>query len=151
MIVYIDMDDVLCDFTGAKNRINSQYPQMGFPQSQFDFYRRLEPLDGAISAVKSLIASSEYDSYILTAPSIHNPMSYTEKRVWIEEKFGFHFVEKLIICSNKGLLKGRYLIDDNLEGHGQNMFEGELIHFGSARFPGWASVLKYLRIDTSIL
>ena len=90
-------------------------PQLEFPQSQFDFYRRLEPLDGAISAVESLIASSEYDPYILTAPSIHNPMSYTEKRVWIEEKFGFHFVEKLIICSNKGLHKGRYLIDDNLD------------------------------------
>jgi len=41
-----------------------------------------------------------------------NPLSYTEKRVWIEKFFGIDFVEKLIICSNKGLVKGAFLIDD---------------------------------------
>jgi hypothetical protein len=28
MIIYIDMDDVLCDFTGAFNRAIEKFPQM---------------------------------------------------------------------------------------------------------------------------
>jgi 5'(3')-deoxyribonucleotidase len=50
--------------------------------------------------------------------------------------------EKLIISPNKGLLKGDILIDDIVEGKGQEHFEGELIHFGSAKFPDWESVLE---------
>lgn len=36
------------------------------------------------------------------------------------------------------------LIDDNVEGKGQNYFQGELIHFGSQEFPDWMSVRKAL-------
>ncbi len=42
---------------------------------------------------------------------------------------------KLIICSNKGLLKGDILIDDHISGRGQEFFEGKLIHFGQNEYP----------------
>ena len=35
------------------------------------------------------------------------------------------------------------LIDDALE-HGQSEFEGELVHFGSTKFPDWKTVVDYL-------
>lgn len=144
MIVYIDMDDVLCDYSGAIKRALSTNPKLGFPQSQYGFYRKLAPIEGALDAINYFIHSNQFDPYILTAPSTRNPFSYTEKRVWVEEQIGYDFVEKLIICSNKALLKGEILIDDNASGKGQENFEGKLIHFGSSQYPNWTKVLKSL-------
>jgi len=95
--------------------------------------------------VKLLIASDKYEPYILTAPSTRNPFSYTEKRVWVEKKFGYSFVDKLIICSNKALLDGDVLIDDNGSGKGQENFEGRLFLFGGDEFPDWQAVVKGFR------
>lgn len=143
-IVYIDMDNVLADYDKAFKLAINKNPAIGFPQSQYGFFLNLEPVDAAIESVKLLLKSDLYDVYVMTAPSIQNPLCYTEKRVWIERYFGLEFVEKLIISSNKSLLKGEYLIDDHVSGKGQESFEGELIHFGSSRFPDWDAVQDYL-------
>jgi 5'(3')-deoxyribonucleotidase len=143
-IVYVDMDDVICNFTSAYNCALQQIPSIKHPQSQYGFFANLTPKDGAIEAVKALIQSPAFEPYVLTAPSTRNPFSYTEKRVWIEKYFGYEFVEKLIICSNKGLLKGDYLIDDHVNGKGQENFEGKLIHFGSKEFPHWNALKEQL-------
>jgi len=143
-IVYIDMDDVLCDFTGAYKKARLNNPKMQFPQAEFGFFTNLKAIGGAVEAVNSLINSERYDAYILTAPSIKNPLCYTEKRIWVEQQFGLEFVNKLIISPNKSLLKGDFLIDDNIQGKGQEGFEGEVLQFGSKTYPTWATVLAYL-------
>ena len=140
MIVYIDMDDVLCNFTEAYNASLKRAPETQFPQSVKGFFETLVPMKDAIEAVEKL--RSLYDVYILTAPSTRNPLSYTEKRIWIEKHFGYEFTKKLIICSNKGLLKGDILIDDYKEGKGQENFEGKLIHFGTENCPDWESAIE---------
>ncbi len=141
------MDDVICHFTEAQEQDIKSNPGILFPQSQYGFYQKLRPIDGAIEAVEALIDSENFIPYILTAPSVMNPFSYTEKRVWIEHYFGIDFVERLIICSNKGLMKGAILIDDYIEGRGQENFEGELIQFGSKQYPTWEAVRKYLTLQ----
>jgi 5'-nucleotidase len=146
MIVYIDMDDVLCDFSGAHAKDLKNNPGVKFPQSQYGFYQNLIPIEGAIETVNALIGSPTHTPYILTAPSTRNPFSYTEKRVWVEDKFGYDFVERLIICSNKGLLKGDVLIDDHVEGRGQEGFTGQLLHYGCEAYPNWNAVRKTLGI-----
>ena len=138
------MDGVICDFYGAHKIALNKNPKNAFPQSEYGFFTNLDPIPEAIWAVKRLMESEEFDVYILTAPSIMNPLSYTEKRVWIENHFGMDLVNRLIITPNKGLSKGDYLIDDNTSGRGQSQFEGELIHFGSDEFKGWKEVLIYL-------
>ncbi len=142
-IIYIDMDGVLCDYQSAFDKALQQNPKIAFPQSQFDFYRKLQPIENAIETVHLLLQREDFDIYILTAPSIYNPLSYTEKRMWIEDYFGIEMVERLIISPNKALLKGDYLIDDIKEGRGQENFEGKLIHFGSEDFSNWKAVLDY--------
>lgn len=144
MIIYIDMDDVLCDYKRAFNNALKETPNIAFPQSQYGFYANLAPIEGAIESVKKLIDSEVFDPFILTAPSTRNPFSYTEKRVWIEKHFGYEFTEKLIISPNKGLLKGDILIDDLVSGRGQEHFEGKILQFGSANYPDWQSVMKFI-------
>lgn len=144
-IVYIDLDGVIFNFLKAHQKALKENPRQPYPQSQLGFFLNLEPIKDAIYAVEELF--EKYDVYFLTAPSTENPLCYTEKRLSIEKWFGFEACKKLIICENKSLLKGHYLIDDRFDTHKQNEFEGELILFCSEKFENWISVLKYFGID----
>lgn len=145
-IVYIDMDDTLCDLQTAVKTAKHRNPKMPFPQAEYGFFANLEPLPFAKEAVTRLSSSEKYEPWILTAPSLINPLCYTEKRVWVESHLGMKMVERLIISPNKALLKGDYLIDDNIEGKGQEGFEGELIQFGSNEFPSWKAIIEKFEI-----
>lgn len=149
-IIYIDMDDVLCDFIGSYNSKIAKNPDIKYPQSQFNFWRDLKPLSGAIDSVKILNSSDQFSVYILTAPSIMNPLCYLEKRLWIEDYFGIEMVNQLIISPNKALNKGDYLIDDYDKGKGQDKFEGKLLHFGSKTYPNWDCIIDYFKEKYSI-
>lgn len=140
------MDDTLCDFKGSYTEHNQKFPDIDYPQSIKGFFLNLKPLKGGVETIKKLIQSPEYSPYILTAPSVRNPRSYLEKRMWIEKYFGYEFCKKLIISPDKSLLKGDYLIDDNKSGKGQEGFEGKLIHFGSREFPYWEAIARYFEI-----
>ena len=136
------MDDVLCDFLGDFEKARQQNPEVKFPQGVIGFFQNLPPLPGAIDSVNRLRELA--DVYILSAPSVYNAHSYTEKRIWIEKYFGFDFTDRLILSCYKNLLMGDYLIDDYENGKGQEGFEGELVVFGSDKFPDWNAVMKYL-------
>lgn len=144
-IVYVDMDHVLCDFESQYLRYQLRYPDLPYPYSVQGFFLDLEPMPGAVQAFKWLTESSHYNPYILTAPSVRNAHCYTEKRLWVERYLGLSAAYRLIISPDKSLCKGDYLVDDNTYGKGQDKFNGQLIHFGSARFPGWDSVLDFLK------
>ncbi len=133
------MDDTLCDFIGPFRRGEVS---IKYPQSKVGFFLNLEPLEGAIEGMKTL--QTKYKVYILTRPSIKNTHCYTEKAEWIKKYLGEEMLEGMILCPDKSLVKGDYLIDDD-HRHGQTEFEGEHIHFGKdERFKNWNSVINYL-------
>jgi 5'(3')-deoxyribonucleotidase len=137
--IYVDMDDTLCDFTGP---FKSGEYKLKYPQSKVGFFLDLQPLEGAIEGMNILM--TKYDVWILTRPSIKNIHCYTEKAEWIKKYFGEDFLDKLILCPNKSLVKGDFLIDDD-NRHGQPEFEGEHIHFSKdERFMNWSQVVDYL-------
>lgn len=137
--VYVDMDDTLCDFIGPFKR--GEY-SIKYPHSKIGFFLDLEPLEGAIEGMSTL--QKKYDVYILTRPSIKNIHCYTEKAQWIKKYLGESMLENMIICPDKSLVKGNYLIDDDTK-NGQTEFEGEHIHFGiDIKFLNWSSVIEYL-------
>jgi hypothetical protein len=147
--VYVDMDGVLCDYRKRFEELKSEITP--FPQITYGFYTSLEPIEGAIEAYKQL--EEKYDVWILTRPSYQNPMCYTEKRVWVEQHLGLKAAQKLIICWNKGLLKGDYLIDDTIiylaktqeeRDYLQTPFEGKFIHYGSPQYRTWMLVKEEL-------
>ncbi len=143
-IIYVDLDDTLCDYKGAFECLKESSPEIAFPQSQQGFYEGLKPLSDAIGAFHWLCKQAQFDVYILTAPSIYNPLCYSEKRRWVEQHLGIEHVHRLIISYHKNLLIGDYLIDDKAEGRGQESFEGELIHFGASGLRTWRDIKRYI-------
>jgi 5'-nucleotidase len=139
--IYIDMDGVLAKFLKRQLEVKRKFPNLQYPQSQYGFFSRLEPIENAIESVIEL--NKHYDVWFLTRPSFNNIHCYSEKAEWILNYFGFDLLQKLIICGDKSLVKGDYLIDDSTI-HGQTEFEGELILFGSDKFKDWIEVKKYL-------
>lgn len=140
--IYIDMDNVLCDYKKAHDEAIKNKPEIVYPQSQYGFFRDLEPINSAIYMFKKL--SENFDVWILTAPSIQNPMCYTEKREWVGKNLGYDAAERLIISPNKSLLIGDYLIDDIVEGRAkQDQFKGTQIVFGNEKYPDWFKVMDY--------
>ena len=144
-IIHVDLDDTLCLYTEARNSALEDNPRISYPQSQYGFFRNLAPIGEGVSVVRNLIKDSRYEVHILTAPSYKNPLCYTEKRDWVEKYFGEEFCKHLIICHNKGLIKGDYLIDDNIEGKGQENFEGEVLQIKDYQ-EDWKYVAKLLGV-----
>ena len=136
------MDDVLCDFMSEFRNGRRDNPDIEFPQGKVGFFEKLPPIPKAIDSVNRLREIA--DLYILSAPSVHNAHSYTEKRIWIENYFGYEFCDRLILSCHKNLLQGEFLIDDYESGKGQEGFRGELLVFGSDTFPDWDRVMSYL-------
>jgi 5'(3')-deoxyribonucleotidase len=140
-ILYVDMDGVLCNYLKAFKLNKEDNPTQIYPQSEFGFFLGLEPISGSLEAINYL--KDYFDVWILTRPSVHNLSCYTEKAQWVRNHLGFDMQIKTIICTNKSLLKGSFLIDDQTE-HGQLEFEGKLIQFGTEKFNNWDKIIEYL-------
>jgi 5'-nucleotidase len=150
IIIYVDMDDVLCDFIGAYNKAKREFPDVLYPQSKPSFFHNLKPIEGTIEGFLYLYSQKAFDVYILTAPSVYNPLCYTEKRLWVEDNLGFEVAHKLILASNKALFQGHYLIDDMDRGKGQEGFIGVHIHFGSQQFKTWHEIIQKFKKEFEI-
>ena len=139
--LYIDMDGVLCDYKDSYSRNLNLYPSQPYPQSQFGFFLELKTIENSLESVK--ILEDFFDVWILTRPSVYNLSCYTEKAQWIRKYLGIEMQAKTIFCTDKSLLKGHFLVDDQIE-HGQTQFEGFHILFGGEEFPDWNKVVTYL-------
>ncbi|MCH7783636.1 hypothetical protein IID62_11285 [candidate division KSB1 bacterium] len=85
-ILYIDMDEVLVDFTGHFALKHWDKTQRN-PPAMYEkgFFESLQPLPGAISAVIKILNSNKFDVKILTQPVAKSPVSYTEKVNWLSK------------------------------------------------------------------
>jgi len=136
--IYIDMDRTLVDYDKGFAKWREK---IEFPQSKEGFWRELEPLPGAIESYKYL--DEKYDVWVLTRPSFHNLNCYNEKAQWVRDNLGFDAQKKTILCGNKSLVKGQYLIDDHHKD-GQPEFEGKWIQFGSDEYPDWKTIVQII-------
>jgi len=140
-ILYIDLDDTLCDFIKSYRIALYKEPGIIYPQSQIKFFENLEPIKDAVESYKLL--KEKYSVFVLSKPSVYNPLSYTGKRLWMEKHFGFKECDKLILSCDKTLLRGKYLIDD-MQQEGLLVPEWEYIKFGSEKFPNWEEIVNFL-------
>ena len=131
--LYIDMDGVLVD-------LQSNLDKQGWHQNVF---KNPPPIDGAVEAFTKLCQSDKYDVYILSTAPWNIPNSWTQKRLWVSKYLGKKAHKRLILCNHKNLLRCDILIDDRT-ANGAGKFEGELIQFGTEKYPNWQTVIKYL-------
>ena len=133
--LYIDMDGVLVD-------LQSNLDKQGWHQNVF---KDPPPMAGAVEAFNELCFDEDYDVYILSTAPWNIPNSWTQKRLWVSKYLGGKAHKRLILSNNKSLLRGDILIDDRT-ANGAGDFQGELIQFGTEKYPNWTEVLKYLQI-----
>lgn len=138
-VLYVDMDNVLVDFQSGIDALASE------DKEAYDncphIFSKMVPIKGAIESFKRL--STVYDTYILSTSPWDNPTALNDKLDWIKRYLGDVAYKRAIFTHHKHLNKGDYLIDDRTK-NGADRFEGELIQFGSDRFPDWNAVLAYL-------
>jgi len=145
--LYLDMDNVLVDFQSGIDCLSEETKKEyeGRLDEVPNIFSFMKPFEGAVEAV--YILSKEFDVYILSTAPWKNPSAWTHKVEWVQKYFGaerYHvFYKRLIISHHKNLNKGDYLIDDRTK-NGAGEFEGELIQFGTEKFPDWESVTMYL-------
>lgn len=142
-ILYFDMDGVLADFQSGLDRqcdaVLQKYKH--HPDEIPGLFAVMDPVPGAVDAVRRL--EPFFDVYILSTAPWWNPSAWTDKVLWVKRVFGDVFYKRVIISHHKELCIGDYLVDDR-DRNGAAEFRGELIRFGSERFPGWEGVVEYL-------
>lgn len=144
-LIQVDMDDTTADFGGS-----DVFGEILDDTKMYEpgFFRDLKPVDGALVAVRKLIKLG-FEVQICTKPLAQSAHCYSEKVQWIGMWLP-ELVYKINMTQDKGLIKGDYLIDDNLK-EWKVKFEktgGKFIHFpyqrnGKGHKAAWESIVKY--------
>ena len=142
-ILYVDMDNVLVDFQSGIDVLSEELRREY--EGRYDetphIFSKMRPKEGAMEAMDAL--KEKYDIYILSTAPWNNPTAWADKLSWVKQYLGETCHKRLILSHHKDLNRGDYLIDDR-EKNGADRFGGELILFGSERFPDWDAVRAYL-------
>lgn len=142
-ILYIDMDNVLVNFQSGIDSL-SEYEMKEY-EGRYDevpgIFAKMHPYEEAINAYHCLTCF--YDVYILSTAPWNNPSAWSDKLQWVKKYLGKDSYKRLILTHHKDLNIGDFLIDDRTK-NGADSFNGELILFGSDKYPNWRSVVSYL-------
>jgi 5'(3')-deoxyribonucleotidase len=137
------MDNVLVDFATGIKRTSEE--DLKLYEDRLDevpnIFSKMDPMKDAISSYKQLAAA--FDTYILSTAPWNNHTAWSDKLHWVKNHLGEHAYKRLILSHHKHLNSGDFLIDDRTK-NGADRFTGELILFGSEKFPDWKAVTNYL-------
>ena len=93
-----------------------------------DFYSALQPIAGARTALRQA-AKVGHDIRFVTSPWVSNPTCASDKLNWIVRHYGARWGQRVIITTDKTLVRGDILIDDKPEVMGAAHPEWEHILF----------------------
>lgn len=147
-IIYFDMDGVLVDLAAKiaeyPAEVVAKFEKDDMVDQMPSLFLDPPPMKGAVDAFNKFVNSDKYDVYILSTAPWENPSAWMHKRLWVDKYLGDGAWKRLILSHNKHLNVGDYLVDDRTK-NGAGQFTGELVQFGSDKFPDWDSVLNYLK------
>ncbi len=139
--IIIDMDEVIADPMGAMvTWYEENHPQKvnfdnikegswvrGFPEQHRQlvldklhgpgFFRDLPVMEDAVDVLKEM--NTRYEIFIVSA-AVEFPNSLKEKHDWLLEYFPYFTWRQLVLCGDKRMISGDYMIDDHLKN---------LVHF----------------------
>ena len=109
----------------------------GFPQEHqqlvmdrllsVGFFRNLPVMKDSVDVIREM--NKRYEVFIVSAAT-EFPNSLKEKLEWLEEHFPFLSWRQVVLCGDKRLIKGDYMIDDHVRN--LRTFEGKKYLFTSA-------------------
>jgi 5'(3')-deoxyribonucleotidase len=148
--IFVDLDGVVVNFERLKDALGVTGEQLKkIPGA----YLQMEPIDGAIAAVHSLIGMG-FEVWIATKPPTGIPHAYADKAAWVMKHLP-DLKRRLVITHDKGLLGDRddFLLDDRPHKANCASFKGTLIGFRCPEhhgwcdgvLPDWPAVLDYFR------
>jgi len=130
MIIYLDMDEVICDMltplckeyskiTGQNFTINSieEYCLKKFPGIRDiflkpGFFINLKPVRNSIEVISQLYIQGRHELFIASDPGGVGHVA-NEKLQWIEKYLPFLLPKNVFLGSRKELLRGDLIFDDN--------------------------------------
>jgi 5'(3')-deoxyribonucleotidase len=149
--IIVDMDEVVADPMGAmidwyKNnyQLDVDYGKMlggswvkGFPEQHQSmirerinaegFFRHLPVMADSVEVLKEM--NNRYEIFIVSAAT-EFPNSLKDKLEWLLEHFPFFTWKQLVLCGDKRLVSGDYMIDDHIKN--LKHFSGKKYLFTSA-------------------
>jgi 5'-nucleotidase len=78
------------------------------------FFLGLQPIPGAIEAIH-VMTQEEIEVIFCSSNVQSNPYCAGEKHTWIDRNIGPEYAERLILSTDKTLIYGKVLVDDNPE------------------------------------
>lgn len=147
--LYIDMDNTMVDF---KTHLENIAPDVlkkyeGRVDEMPGVFALMPPMPGALDAFREL--SDLFDTYILSTAPWRNPSAWQHKVEWVHLHLGIEegtpAYKRLILSHHKNLNRGDFLVDDRPKKNGADKFSGEVIKFGSKKYPDWEAVTAYLK------
>ena len=144
-IILIDMDNTITDYSQKMaEELSKIYPNGGitkdnwfedsgltsvrkYIQSRSGFFFSLQPIDGALDALREL--DQRYTIFIVSSPS---DTCHSDKVKWIKHHFGEKWARKLILTKDKTMIVGDILIDDKIEINGESHPTWRHILFGQS-------------------
>ena len=134
--ILLDMDDVVNDFLGAlikeyneehgtsikkrdikdwdltKSEVLNATDAIRLFQEK-GFFLSIPPKASSIEAINKMIASTKYDIYIVTACG--SVEEYREKQEWLKKYIPQFNLQRLIMCTEKSIIRGDVLVDDKVQ------------------------------------
>ena len=138
--IFIYMDGVIVDFDSYAQNLGQTGDQT---KRQLGAYLRMEPMPGAIQAIRSLIAMG-FEVWAASKPPTGIAHAYADKAAWIFQ----HLPDlrcNLILTHDEGFLgdAGDYLIDDRPDKANCENFAGTLAVYREGN--RWPEILKHFR------
>lgn len=133
------MDGVIVDFERYRTDLGLTGEEV---KVRHGAYLIMQPLPGALAAVRSLIGMG-HEVWLATKPPTGISFAYADKVQWVLNHLP-ELKRKIIITHDKSLLRGDILIDDRMHKANADKFEGVKIHFGKDGV-GWPEVLQIVK------
>lgn len=138
--IFIDLDGVVVDFDAYMKEHNLTGDEV---KKRDKAYLEMNPIPGAIEAVRSLIGMG-FEVWIATKPPTGIPHAYSDKVAWVLNHLP-ELKRRIVVTHNKGFLgdKDDFLCDDRPHKAGCEDFAGGLLRFENGYH--WPDALDYFR------
>jgi 5'(3')-deoxyribonucleotidase len=146
--IIIDMDHVMADITTHylnwyKQRTGVEIPReeligknevAAFPDKEMvrnflytpGFFRTAPVMEDCRKVMEQL---HKYHEVFIVSAAMEFPQSLREKYDWLQEHFPFLSWRQVVLCGDKKVIKGDYMIDDHLKN--LDYFDGEKLLYSS--------------------